>query len=393
MPSAGARNSSRREFFLSLSRRARVTLVVAVFLIFSGIVLIPGFAGLYPSKPWWSWAVMSAFGGAVAVGYAMSSMWSLRLLFVVIPVSALFPPVFFTWLFQFSGIPSTRPSAQTGALVAVIACMLLICVGYAVFIAFIQGEAAQKIRLGAELSLAQKIHRSLVPPIDARVALPSGRSIEVFGRSEPSSEMGGDLIDLVRHSDGSADLFLADVSGHGVSAGVVMGMVKSAIRTRLMRRSPLGELISDVNAVLESLTEPHMFATLACLRVHADGRVEHVIAGHPPAFHIVAATGETRALASESLPLGIDAGEAFPARSITPASGDLLALYTDGLTEAAAPDGRQFGIEGVRRTVSGLRSRPLAEIAEGLVAASRAHGPQGDDQSVLLIRFGSIDGS
>lgn len=388
MAAASAQRTSRRAFFLSLSRRARVTLIIAIFLIFSGIVLIPGFAGLYPAKPLWSWAVMAVFGGAVAVGYAMASMWSPRLLMLVIPASFLFPPAFFIWLFQFSGIPATRPSPQSGALIAVIACMSLICVGYAVFIAFIQGEAMQKIRLGAELSLAQKIHRSLVPPIDARIDLPGGRTLEVRGRSEASSEMGGDLIDLVRHPDGGVDLFLADISGHGVSAGVVMGMVKSAIRTRLMRSGPLGELIADVNTVLEGLTEPNMFATLACLRVRPDGAVEHVIAGHPPVFHLSAATGRTLALNSENFPLGIEPGERYPTRALTPGPGDLLALYTDGLTEAMDPRGRQFGIEGVRSTVETLAVRPLREIADGLFRAARAHGPQTDDQTVLLLRIG-----
>lgn len=391
MPAGAER--SRREFFRSLSTRARVTLLGAVFCIFAGMVMIPGLAGLYPRSPLWVWLVMLVFGGSIAVGYAMASMWSARLLWAVIPTSFLFPTVFFTWLFGFSGLNIQRVTLHLDLFLISFLSMGLVAVGYSIFVMFIQGEAAQKLRIGAELALAQRIHASLVPPIDTHVDLSRCGHIDVLGRSFASSEMGGDLIDLVRHTDGSVDLFLADVSGHGVSAGVVMGMVKSAIRTRLMRRSPLGELIADVNAVLESLTEPNMFATLACLRVHPDGLVEHVIAGHPPAFHIVAATGEVWALDSESLPLGIDAGEAFPSRSITPASGDLLALYTDGLTEAAAPDGRQFGIEGVRRTVSGLRGRPLAEISEGLVAASRAHGPQTDDQSVLLIRFGSITGS
>ncbi len=387
MASAGARPTSRRVFFLSLSPRARVTLLAAVFLIFSGIVLIPGFAGLYPSKPWWSWFVMSAFGGAVAVGYAMSSMWSPRLLFLVIPISALFPPTFFIWLFQFSGIHATRPAPQAGALIAVVACMLLICVGYAVFIAFIQGEAAQKIRLNAELSLAQKIHRSLVPPIDARITLPGGRDIEVFGRSEPSSEMGGDLIDLVRHPDGSVDIFLADVSGHGVSAGVVMGMVKSALRTRLLRPGPLGELIADLNSVLETLTEPHMFATLACLRIGPDAVVEYAIAGHPPVFHAMAATGEAVSLDNESLPLGISQDEAFTPRTVHPAPGDALVLYTDGLTESADAQGRQLGIEGVRDIVRREFRRAPRDVCEALIAGARAHGDQTDDQTGLVVRF------
>ncbi len=78
------------------------------------------------------------------------------------------------------------------------------------------------------MRLARQIHETLVPPIDYE-----DERIEVFGLSRASAAMGGDLVDLV-HRDGSLDVYLADVSGHGVRAGVVMGMLKAAIRMRLL---------------------------------------------------------------------------------------------------------------------------------------------------------------
>lgn len=374
---------TRREFFRSLSIRSRCILLAAIFSIFASIIILPAFAGFYPLRPWWVTLVMGVYGGAVAIGYAMSAMWSPRILFFNIPFSFVFPFGFFLWLYNLSGLAATRPTFIVDAGVLAIAAMLLIILGYTLFIVFMQGEAAQKIRLSAEMALAQRIHAALVPTLHTR-----NPHLEIYAVSSPSTEMGGDLVDVLQHDD-HTDCILADVSGHGVRAGVVMGMIKSSLRTRALAPSPLDELLSDLNRVLTDLTEPDVFATLAAIRFQrADpSHARYTLAGHLPILHHRAADNSLAELEAESLPIAIDADERFPLRSATCAPGDTLLLYTDGLTEAATRAGELFGAPRLRNAFISNVALPLPALAEALLAAPRAHAPQTDDQSLMLIRI------
>ncbi len=374
---------SRRDFFRSLSPRARLTLLAAIFLIFSGIVLLPSFAGLYPLKPWWVSLVMAVFGGCVAIGYAMSAMWSMRILFLVIPLSFLFPMGFFIWLFDASGLKVAKPVFQPAAGALVLTAMLLIIFSYVLFVQFVQREAAQKIRLAAEMALAQRIHHALVPTLHKHTD-----RLEIYAVSAPSAEMGGDLVDILTH-DAHTDCILADVSGHGVRAGVVMGMIKSSLRTRALAPAPLDELLSDLNRVLTDLTEPDVFATLAAVRFdHAQpSAARYTLAGHLPILHYRAADNTLSELEADSLPIAIDADERFPLRTATCAQGDTLLLYTDGLTETMRPDGELFGAHRLRDSFLAHAAFPLPQLAASLLTAARSHAPQTDDQSLMLIRI------
>jgi len=117
----------------------------------------------------------------------------------------------------------------------------------------------------------------------------SAAGLAICGRSIPSSRVGSDLIDAV--SFGSLTCYLADGSGHGITAGVLMSMVKSAIRTSLSKGAPLVERMQRLNEVLFDLKEPGMFVTLACLRSAGAGRPEYALAGHQPIRCNAARTG------------------------------------------------------------------------------------------------------
>src|SRR4029077_168918 len=119
---------------------------------------------------------------------------------------------------------------------------------------------ARYFRAHAEIELAHDIHNLLVPRIDARV----GR-FTFCGVSLPSGEVGGDLVDLVE-VDQRWIGYIADVSGHGVGSGVLMGMVKSAARMKLLTLAPLAALLDDLNDALVPVRKPGMYVTMACLR-------------------------------------------------------------------------------------------------------------------------------
>jgi serine phosphatase RsbU (regulator of sigma subunit) len=249
------------------------------------------------------------------------------------------------------------------------------------FVKFIRQQATTTFRLLTEMSLAQQIHASLTKPVSLRTA-----RFEVFGQSNASSEMGGDVLDVVQ-TNGRLALFLGDVSGHGVRAGVVMGMVKSAIRMKLQSSHALDELLNDLNAVVGELAHPGMFVTFAAMQLDESDLARVVLAGHLPIMHYRAGDRTWSEIEADHPPLGVVPGETFRLFQVPYAPGDLFVVVTDGLMEVFDRNGAPLGWQGIRRVLEdGAAERPLAEIAAHVFTTVRDFGPQVDDQSILLIR-------
>src|SRR5262249_32621482 len=125
--------------------------------------------------------------------------------------------------------------------------------GYRLLVDFIRTEGLATVRMETELALAHGIQGTLVPPLTFHVD-----RFEVHGKSIPSTEMGGDLIDTVV-GDGTLFAYVADISGHGLAAGQLMGMLKTAMRVSLQfRREPVAALES-ADRVLPEVKEPNMY--------------------------------------------------------------------------------------------------------------------------------------
>jgi hypothetical protein len=268
---------------------------------------------------------------------------------------------------------------RTKLLLDGLGCLFGFVASYTFFMAFIGVETQRHARVLAEMELAGEIHRLLVPTI-TRV---EGR-FEFHGIAVPSTEVGGDLVDVLPTTGGWLG-YVADISGHGVGAGLLMGIVKSAVRTRLLAGGTLDEILSDVNTVLLPLRKPNMFATFAAV-LHDERGTSFASAGHPPILHFRAATGVVEELSIPQIPLAMFEDYLFRCERITPEPGDLLMIVTDGLTEVFDASDREFGLSGVKDTLRASASRPLDEIAQELLRRTRAHGAQSDDQTLLLIR-------
>ncbi len=253
-----------------------------------------------------------------------------------------------------------------------------VVVAYSFFLHFISRTAARYLRAQAEIDLARDIHRVLVPAISAERG-----EYEFFGASSPSGEVGGDLVDVVG-GDGGWVGYVADVSGHGVGAGVVMAEFKSAVRMRLLSGGSLAALLGDVNRVLMPLKQANMFVTVAGVRSCGDDTIECAVAGHLPVVRVRGGVAEE--VTASQLAVGFFDAVEFQTSTVECRRGDVLVLMTDGVTEVFDSEQREFGFEHATQLVAAHGTRPLAEIAERLLAASRAHGPQTDDQTVLLIR-------
>jgi len=280
--------------------------------------------------------------------------------------------------------------------------VLCIAAGYTCFVSYIVVHGRRAMALSVEMSLAARIHKHLVPPID----LATG-SFLVSARSNASGVMGGDVLHAEAMPDGSILALVADVSGHGVRAGVVMAMVRAAIESHRARdgsesgRELIAALAHELNRVLVRLTEPDMFVTAAIVHVAMDGEYHALVAAHPPILHrralIAGAPRTLIQVGGAGLPLGVidELDAAASTGRLDP--GDELVLYSDGLTEARvrAFDGRALGgapsllgVEGLERSVATMPSEPREAVACVLDAVTRAAVSTSaeDDQTILILQ-------
>lgn len=260
--------------------------------------------------------------------------------------------------------------------------LVFILVGYLLLIHFFGMEGNRFFAAHTEIRLASEIQRELVPPISKQTA-----NFEFYGISVPSGTVGGDLLDVVSEGDFFC-AYLADVAGHGVSAGVLMSMVKSAVRMRIASVGGCDDgLLPALNDVLKPLISPNAYATFAYLAGDTDSRLSFSLAGHLPIFHLRVANRQTQRCCVENLPLGMFPGATYQTGIIDCQPGDLLAIITDGLTEVFDREGRELGWQHVERALVESATEPLPEIASRIVRTSEGFGPITDDRTLLLVRY------
>jgi serine phosphatase RsbU (regulator of sigma subunit) len=242
----------------------------------------------------------------------------------------------------------------------------------------INTEGARQLRAETELELAHRLQKVLVPGISFR-----NTRLEVYGRSIPSDQVGGDLIDLIT-SESSTLVYLLDVSGHGIPAGALMGSLKAAIRMTFPQ--PMPAMLDHLNRMLPSVKEPHMYATFGALAFEVSGEsVEYTLAGHMPILHCRTG-GVVERLACVQFPLGLLPVDDYASQDGACTAGDLFVLYSDGIIEVANAADEQFGMERLESEIRNRTSQPLEAICEAVMAATAAHGLPDDDRSLLLIR-------
>jgi Stage II sporulation protein E (SpoIIE) len=259
---------------------------------------------------------------------------------------------------------------------------ILVGIGFgARFLLFFAGtEGLASIRMQTELSLAHGIQATLVPTISFQ-----NTSFELYGKSIPGTEMGGDLIDVVKSDDGLV-AYVADISGHGLPAGQLMGMLKAAMRVAMQFRQMPVAALESADRVLPDLKEREMFATLALLHFDGSSEAEYALAGHPPILHYRHASRDTARLSMEQLPLGLFPGGSYASQRVVFSPRDLFLMVTDGITEVANATDEEFGLTRLQELLTRHATRALPEIWDLIMQEVRQYGLQQDDQSLLLLR-------
>lgn len=260
-----------------------------------------------------------------------------------------------------------------------VACLMIVA-SYALMFFITGREGKRFFKIHAEVELASEIHRALVPPINLRVG-----QFEIYGLSLPSGEVGGDLVDaIVQPRHGRWIAYVADISGHGVSSGVLMAMLKSATRMSLRQERDAPKMLDEVNEVFYSLKAPNSFATCAAIGFAEQTGTEVIVAGHLPILYCNGR--EVRELDTPGLPIGIMAVSDFRAMPVDFKPGEILAIVTDGFTEVFDKKGVELESGYIKRTLVTEYAQSLDRIASSLVAQANAWGARSDDQSLLLVR-------
>ena len=249
---------SRRQAWKSTPRAMRICFYAAVFSLFASVsvlLLMMRTTYLSPFEILGNIVITGGFAIAYAAVWIGQRYWLVVVL--LIAEGIVFSIVGAHYSRGSQLIAAGSPLRQQLEVLGIIG-IVSVSLGYALFIVFFGSQGARYFRAHNEIAMAAEIHRALVPPIHQTI-----RSFEIYGISVPSGEVGGDLVDVA--GDGQSWTgYVADVSGHGVSAGLLMAMFKTAVRTRVKDASTT-ELLAEVHRALYPLKTPNMFATVTVL--------------------------------------------------------------------------------------------------------------------------------
>jgi serine phosphatase RsbU (regulator of sigma subunit) len=191
-----------------------------------------------------------------------------------------------------------------------------------------------------DLILAQQTQESLLPR-----ALPAFENYRVHAFNHPTRYVGGDFYDFRKLNSADWVGVLADVSGKGMFAALLSSMVLGALSMEFRSRTDATEVLHHINQLLCEKSLPAQFVTLFLFLLNPDGNGRFIGAGHTPAYLFRYATGKIEELNSESCVLGMFDTIPYPSRTFHLGKGDILVVYSDGLTDAEDPGDEMFGTE------------------------------------------------
>jgi hypothetical protein len=370
----------------SLWRKGRIAL--GLFLATAVGLFMMGFA--LPVGPIGARAVV-AFGGAVA---AVAVFLASDLLAAD---TALFGAAIITGFGPL--LPGLSGPALTGPILAlVVPIVILLALGVAGVVTrrrvvYAYGDLAPHVkrivereRIKAEIDAANRIQSALLPKHDPDL---SGTSIASHYRA--ATEIGGDYFDFLPLTGGRIGLAFGDVSGHGLTSGIVMAMAKSALLVQVGYDPSPRRVMEVLNETVMRTAPKRTLMTFFFGVLDLDGRVlAYSSAGHLDPYVFRAETGEVEALSAWGFPLGVRRRGPFAEREARFATGDRLVLYSDGLIEALDDDGEPFGFDRFEKLLEKHGGAGSAEIRRALleaVASFTRNRPPEDDQTLVVVSF------
>jgi len=256
--------------------------------------------------------------------------------------------------------------------------------------------ALQRARMLKELVAKEKMERELAVARDIQMGVlpkevPSLPGYDIAGWSRPADETGGDIYDIIGLDAGRVVLLLGDATGHGIGPALSVTQVRAMLRIGLRLGAELNDAYRHINDQLTDDLASNRFVTafLGMLDT-AKNQVLYHAGGQAPIVVFRASGGECEWLKATTMPMGMLSGMPMkPARAIELASGDILALMTDGIFEYENAGGEAFGEERVGRLIARYQNQPMSRLVQMLVEevdGFAAGAPQNDDMTILLAR-------
>jgi len=260
---------------------------------------------------------------------------------------------------------------------------------FALYNAIIYSEANEKKRLDHDLEIARDIQRILLP--EKSPAVPG---FEIAGINIPARQVSGDYFDYIRVDEHRLGVAIADVSGKGVPASLIMAICRSVLRSQAPQNPSPADVLKAVNRQLYPDIKEDMFISMAYLVVDLSvGSITLARAGHDAPLLYRRAQQTVEFIKSPGMVVGIDSGSVFDRITndfaIRLEQDDCLILYTDGVTEALDAEGFEFGIDRMIQSVRASAAHGASAIITRLIDDVRnfvgAH-PQNDDITLITIR-------
>ena len=275
----------------------------------------------------------------------------------------------------------------------------LLCLTFVVYViqryierqeSLIKTVQRQRDELLKDVELAAQVQRLFLPS-----GKPAITGLEIAGMMHPARGVAGDYYDYFPVDAQTTQIVIADVSGKGVPAALLMSATAASMRLEANRDRNMLDLVGRLNAEIHSVSDDEHYVTLLLAEVDTHKRtLRYVNCGHNPALLFQAGTGTLKRMDSSCPPIGLSPDEICELASADLAAGDVLVLYTDGVTEAENLLGEEFGLERLFATVRHGSSLSAEELMVSIYnAAADFCGDHFNDDATILVVKCNFDGS
>jgi hypothetical protein len=248
----------------------------------------------------------------------------------------------------------------------------------------------ERERVKAEIDAANRIQAALLP-LDA----PDLTGASVASHYGAATEIGGDYFDFLKVTSGEIGIAFGDVSGHGLTSGIVMAMAKSALLVQVDYDAAPRAVLDVLNDVVIRTAPKRTMMTFFFGLLDPRGQtLRFSSAGHLDPYVYRVSTGKMEMLSSWGFPLGVRRRDPFREHTVEFMPGDRLVLYSDGLIEAVDDDGEPFGFERFEHCIKTNGHLSADEIKKALLTAVRKftrNRPPEDDQTLVVVAFEDVD--
>lgn len=245
-------------------------------------------------------------------------------------------------------------------------------------------EIVAQTSLQRELEVAERIQKQLLNQDFGNIP---GSEIHALNLSH--HHIGGDFFDVIQRGDKGFFVCIADVSGKGVGAALLMANLQAHLRAQLIIHDTLEEVVARLHQILVRITQGDQFVTLFLAYINTNYRIiEYINCGHNPP--VLISGGKVERLTRGTVPIGIVDLPAVELGEISYQHGDLMVLFTDGLTDQQNPKGELLGDDAILEAVMRLQDSSAKVMVEELVSLHRQHAqgqPLDDDVTLMAIRL------